>query len=326
MEMHQNIMETIGRTPLLRLNRVPGDIQATIAVKLEFFNPSGSVKDRAVASMIQRAERLGELKPGGTVVEATSGNTGYATAMLAAAKGYRAIIVCSDKVVQEKIDTLRAFGAEVIRSSSDATREDADHYSNIAKRIAEENENTVYISQSYNPGNPEGHYLTTGPEIWGQTEGKITSFITSAGTGGTISGVGKYLKEQNSKVEIALADPVGSVYHGYITTGEISPSSPYLIEAAGQDELYIPPSFTPEVVNRVIQVTDEEAVKMAHRLAKEEGIFCGMSSGLIVHAAVELAKDKGPEDLIVAIVCDAGDRYLSRLYSQDWLEQHFPGS
>lgn len=326
MDIQQNIMATIGTTPLVKLNRVVGNTQATVAVKLEFFNPSGSVKDRAVLSMIENAEREGTLKPGGTIVEATSGNTGYATAMLAAAKGYSAIIVCSDTVVQEKIDTLKAFGAKVVRSESGTTREDAGHYSNIAAKLAEEQENTIFISQSYNPANPDAHYRTTGPEIWHQTDGKVTSFIASAGTGGTISGTGKYLKEQNSEVEIVLADPIGSVYHSFITTGEISPSAPYLVEAAGQDELYIPPSFNPEVVDRVLQVSDEEACIMAQRLAREEGIFCGMSSGLIIHAAVQLAQEKGPDDLIVAIICDAADRYLSRLYSNEWLSQHFPDS
>lgn len=326
MEITDSIAGTIGRTPLVKLNRVIGDTKATVAVKLEYFNPSGSLKDRAVLSMIENAERDGTLSPGGTVIEATSGNTGYATTMLAAAKGYKAIIVCSDKVAQEKIDTLKAYGAEIVRVPSDATREDPEHYFNTAHRIAEELGNAVYISQSYNPANPGGHYGSTGPEIWEQTDGKITSFVTSAGTGGTISGTGKYLKEQNSDVEVVLADPIGSVYAGYLRTGKIEPSTPYLIEAAGQDELYIPPSFSHEIVDRAIEVSDEEAVRMAHRLAREEGIFCGMSSGLIVHAAVQLAQEKQEGDLVVAIVCDSGDKYLSRLYSDAWLGQHFPSS
>lgn len=324
MDIIDSIVGTIGKTPLVRLNRVVGDTKATVAVKLEYFNPGGSLKDRAVLSMIETAERDGLLLPGGTLVEATSGNTGYAVAMLAAAKGYKAIIVCSDKVAAEKIDTLKAYGAQIVRVPSDATREDPEHYSNTAQRIADDLGNAIYLSQSYNPANPVGHYSTTGPEIWGQTDGKITSFVTSAGTGGTISGTGKYLKEQNSDVEVVLADPFGSVYSGYLNTGVIEPSSPYLVEAAGQDELYIPPSFNPKIVNRAIEVSDEEACVMAHRLAQEEGIYCGMSSGLIVHAAVQLAQEKKEGDLIVAIVCDAGDKYLSRLYSDTWLGQHFP--
>lgn len=326
MEINNSIVETIGKTPLVRLNRVIGDTKATVAVKLEYFNPGGSLKDRAVLSMIETAERDGLLMPGGTLVEATSGNTGYAVAMLAAAKGYKAIIVCSDKVAAEKIDTLKAYGANIVRVPSDATRDEPEHYSNTAKRIVEELGNAIYLSQSYNPANPAGHYATTGPEIWEQTDGTITSFVTSAGTGGTISGTGKYLKEQNPEIEIVLADPFGSVYSGYLNTGQIEPSTPYLIEAAGQDELYIPPSFNPEIVDRAIDVSDEEACVMAHRLAQEEGIYCGMSSGLIVHAAVQLAKEKKEGDLIVAIICDAGDKYLSRLYSEKWLGQHFPDS
>lgn len=324
MNIHNSITEAIGQTPLVKLNRVVGDCRATVAVKLEYFNPSGSLKDRAVLAMIERAEQEGSLAPGGTLIESTSGNTGYAVAMLAAAKGYKSIIVCSSKVADEKIDTLKAYGAEVVRVPGDVTRDDPRHYFNTATRMAEEMDNAIFVSQSFNPGNPGGHYQSTGPEIWEQTAGKLTSFITSAGTGGTISGTGKFLKEQNPQVEVVLADPIGSVYHSFLTTGQIEASTPYLVEAAGQDELYIPPAFDTEVVDRTIQVSDKEAMTMARQLAREEGIFCGMSSGLIVHAAVELAKEKGPGDLVVAIVCDAGDKYLPRLYSDQWLGQHFP--
>lgn len=324
--MNSSIIETIGKTPLVKLNRVVGGAQATVAVKLEYFNPGGSIKDRAVMSMIESAEREGRLLPGGTIVEATSGNTGYAVAMLAAARGYSAIIVCSEKMAAEKIETLKAYGAQIVRVPADTTREDPEHYSNVAQGIVDSQENTIYISQSANPSNPEAHYLTTGPEIWEQTEGKVTTFITSAGTGGTISGVGRYLKEMNPDIEIVLADPIGSVYAGYLESGQIEPSIPYLIEAAGQDELYIPDTFNTETVDRVIQVADEDTVIMARRLAREEGILCGMSSGLIVHAAVQLAQEKGEGELVVAIVCDTGDKYMSRLYSDEWLGQHFPDS
>lgn len=324
MTINESIVGTIGRTPLVQLNRVTGDCKATVAVKLEYFNPGGSLKDRAVRSMIDNAEKEGLLKPGGTLVEATSGNTGYAVAMLAAASGYKAIIVCSDKVAPEKIETLKAYGAEIIRVPGDATRDDPEHYFHTATRIAEATDNCIFTSQSYNPGNPQGHYQTTGPEIWEQSGGKVTAFVTSAGTGGTISGTGRYLKEQNDNIEVVLADPIGSVYSGFLETGEIEPSTPYLIEAAGQDELYIPPTFNADIVDRAIEVSDLEACVMARRLAREEGIFCGMSSGLIVHAAVQLAKEKSAGDLVVAIVCDTGDKYLSRLYSDKWLRTNFP--
>jgi cystathionine beta-synthase len=326
LKLNNSIVETIGKTPLVKLNRVIGNTKATVAVKLEYFNPGGSLKDRAVWSMIEAAEREGRLQPGGTIVESTSGNTGYAVAMLAAARGYSAIIVCSEKVAPEKIDTLKAYGAQIVRVPAGTTREDPEHYSNVAQSIADTQENTIYISQSFNPANPLGHYHTTGPEIWAQTGGKITSFVTAAGTGGTISGTGRYLKEMNPAVEVVLADPTGSVYAGFLETGKIAPSEPYLVEAAGQDELYIPPNFDAEIVDRFIRVRDEDAMVMARRLAREEGILCGMSSGLIVHAAVELAQEKKEGDLVVAIVCDTAAKYMSRLYSDAWLGEKFPGS
>ncbi|RMG21284.1 MAG: cysteine synthase family protein, partial [Bacteroidetes bacterium] len=252
MNIAESITETIGRTPLLKLQHVVGALQATVAVKLEFFNPGGSIKDRTALNMIQAAEKAGRLRPGGTIVEATSGNTGYAIAMIAAARGYRSVIVCTDKVAPEKIKVLKAYGATVVRVPSDVSRESPEHYLNTAERIARETSNAVFVNQSFNPDNPMAHYLTTGPEIWEQTDGNITTFVSSAGTGGTVSGVGRYLKEQNPAIEVVVVDPVGSLYKPFFETGKIEEPAPYLVEAAGQSEPFIPEAFDPAFVDRAI--------------------------------------------------------------------------
>ncbi len=324
MNLKGSIIEAIGSTPLVKLNKVIGNSIATVAVKLEYFNPGGSIKDRVALAMIDAAENEGLLSPGGTIVEATSGNTGYAIAMIAAARNYKAKIVCSDSISQEKIETLKAFGAEVVLVPSGVPVTSPDHYLNTAKRLAKESDNAFFANQSFNPANPKGHYLTTGPEIWKQTSGKITTFVSSAGTGGTISGTGKYLKEKNGNIEVVLADPVGSLYKQYFETGEIGEPVPYLVEAAGQNEPFIPDCFDPGIVDIAVSVSDEESFLMAQRLASEEGIFCGISTGMIVHAAVKVAQKKTKNDLIVAIVPDSGDKYLSRLYSNDWLKKNLP--
>jgi len=322
--LHENIVGTIGYTPLVKLNKVVGVCKATLVVKLEYFNPGGSIKDRAALSMINEAENDGSLQPGGTIVEASSGNTGYAVAMIGAVRDYKVIVVCSDTIAKEKINALEAFGAKVVFSNSDASPDAPDHFLNTAKRIAKDTKNAIFANQSFNPSNPKGHYLTTGPEIWDQTKGKITTLVSSAGTGGTISGTGKYLKEMNMEIEIVMADPIGSVYKQYFETGQIGEPVPYLVEAAGQNEAFIPTAFDPNVVDKAISVNDEHSFSMARRLAREEGIFCGISSGMIVHAAIQVARTKKKDDLIVAVIPDAGDKYMSRLYSDEWLTQNLP--
>lgn len=324
MDIRDSVLATIGNTPLVRLGNLAADTSATVAVKLEFFNPAGSVKDRAALSMIATAERDGSLRPGGTVVEATSGNTGFAVAMIAATKGYRAVIVCSDAVPREKIARLEAFGAKVVRVPAEAKPGSQEHFLETAKRIADETDNAIFANQAFNPANPEAHYRTTGPEIWAQTEGRVTVFVTSAGTGGTVTGVGRFLKERNPDIEIIVADPVGSIYESYVKTREIAVPAPYLVEAAGQNEPFIPDTFDADVVDRVVKVSDADSFVMARRLARREGIFSGMSGGLTVAVALRIAQEKEEDDLIVGLVPDAGDRYLPRLYAHDWLAEYVP--
>lgn len=320
MEFKNNILEQIGNTPLIKLNKINKGLKPQIFAKLESANPGGSVKDRIGYAMIVDAEKRGELKPGGTIIEATSGNTGIGLAITAAVKGYKSIFVVTDKVSQEKINYLKAFGAEVIVVSRFADPEDPEYYVNVAKRLHQEIPNSFFAYQYSNPSNPEIHYRTTGPEIWRQTDGKITHFVSSIGTGGTISGAGRFLKEKNPNIQVIAADPLGSIFKHYKETGEIIKGTPYLVEGIGQDCL--PANVHFQYIDKIYNISDKESFAAARRLTLEEGIFCGGSTGTIVHVALEIARDLTENDVIVFIVCDTGERYLSKMHNIEWLRQN----
>ena len=320
---YDSVLDTIGWTPLIRLSRVTRGVVTPVYAKAEFFNPGGSVKDRIGVPIIERAEKSGELKPGGTIVEGTSGNTGVGLAMAAALKGYRCIFTMPDKMSQEKVRLLKAFGAEVIITPTAVPPDHPDHYVVMAARIAKETPNAVLANQFYNPANPEAHYETTGPELWEQTEGRITHFVAAAGTGGTISGVGKFLKEKNPNVKIIGGDPVGSILAEYWRSkGARKPEGvPYKIEGIGQDK--IPGTIDMSVIDDYRTVTDRESFAMARRLTREEGLFVGGSSGLIAHVALQVAREvNDPKAFVVTFLCDTGERYLSKLYNDEWMREN----
>ena len=318
MEYKNSIIENIGNTPLIKLNRINRGLKPQIFAKLESANPGGSVKDRIGFSMIADAEARGTLKPGGTIIEATSGNTGIGLAITAAVKGYRCIFVVTSKVSTEKINYLKALGAEVIVVSNLVDPDDPEYYVNVAKRLHKEIPNSFFAYQYSNPANPEIHYKTTGPEIWRQTDGKITHFVSSIGTGGTISGTGRFLKEKNPNIQVIGADPLGSIFKHYKETGEVIKGTPYLVEGIGQDCL--PENVHFQYIDKIINISDKDSFTAARRLTKEEGIFCGGSTGTIVHVALETAKHCSKDDVIVFIVCDTGERYLSKVHNEDWLK------
>jgi cystathionine beta-synthase len=319
MEFQENILGLIGNTPLVRLNRLARGVKAQIFAKMENLNPGYSVKDRIGVSMIEAAEREGILKPGGTVVEATSGNTGIGLALAAAIKGYKCIFVMTDKASVEKSRYLKALGADVVITPVSAKPGTPDHYVSTAKRIASETPNSFYPDQYSNPANPEAHYRTTGPELWRQTEGKITHFVAGLGTGGTISGTGRFLKERNPAIKIIGADPYGSIFKTYKETGKIVEATPYLVEGIGQE--IVPANVHIKYVDEVINVTDRESFEMSRSLGRVEGIFCGGSTGTNLAAAMRVASELDENAVVVFIVCDTGEHYLSKHHSDEWLKE-----
>jgi cystathionine beta-synthase len=318
---YANIVETIGWTPLVRLNRVAQGLRTPVYAKAEFFNPGGSVKDRICIAMIEAAERAGTLKPGGLVVEATSGNTGVGLAIAAAVKGYRCIFTMPDKMSQEKARLLRALGADVIITPTAVPPDHPENYIMKGRAIAAAHGNAIFVDQHYNPVNPEAHYRSTGPEIWEQTAGKVTHFVCAPGTGGTVSGAGRYLKERNPRIRVVAGDPVGSIYTQYAKTHVKGEGHPYKVEGIGGDK--IPTSLHFDVIDEWVMVSDRDAMLMARRLAREEGLLVGGSTGVNVVAALEVARRvDDPQALVVTILSDTGERYLSKVYSDEWLREN----
>src|SRR3989449_1566549 len=319
MNYHENVLELIGHTPLVKLSRLTKGVKATVLAKMENLNPGFSVKDRIGIAMIEAAEREGILKPGGTIVEATSGNTGIGLALAAAVKGYKCIFVMTDKASVEKSRYLKALGADVVITPVSAKPGTPDHYVSTAKRIASETPNSFYPDQYSHPANPEAHYRTTGPELWEQTEGKITHFVSGIGTGGTISGTGRFLKEKNPNIKVIGADPYGSLYKTYKKTGNIPETTPYLVEGIGQEVL--PANAHMQYVDEVMNITDRESFDMARQLGRVEGIFCGGSTGTNCAAALRVARNLGEDAVVVFIVCDTGEHYLTKFHSDEWMKE-----
>ncbi|MHB1687931.1 MAG: pyridoxal-phosphate dependent enzyme [Ignavibacteriaceae bacterium] len=319
MKYKNNILEAIGNTPLIKLNKLNRGLKPQIFAKLESANPGGSVKDRIGVSMLEEAERSGKIKPGGTVIEATSGNTGIGLALACAVKGYKSIFVVTDKVSSEKINYLKALGGDVIVVSNAVGHDHPDYYITVARKINEETPNSIFMYQYSNPANPEIHYQTTGPEIWEQTDGKITHFIAAIGTGGTISGVGRYLKEKNPNIQIIGADPYGSILGEFKEKGSIAKGMPYLVEGIGQDCL--PKNVQFEYIDKIYNISDMDSFNFARMLSREEGIFCGGSTGTILGITLQIAKELDENAVVVFVVCDTGERYLTKFHSDEWLKE-----
>jgi len=322
MKYYSNILETIGNTPLVKLNHVIGDIKATVLAKIETTNPGNSVKDRMALQMVEDAEKDGRLMPGGTIIEGTSGNTGMGLALVAIIKGYRLICVLSDKQSKEKMDILRAVGAEVHVCPTSVAPDDPRSYYSVSKRLASETPNSWYVNQYDNPSNAKAHYLSTAPEIWEQTEGKITHFVVGVGTGGTISGVGKYLKEKNPNIKTWGIDTYGSVFKKYHETGIFDENEiyPYITEGIGEDIL--PKNVDFSLIDKFEKVTDKDAALWQRKIAKEEGIFVGNSAGSAIKGLLQLKDELTEDDVVVVLFHDHGSRYIGKMFNDDWMREN----
>lgn len=321
MDVKNNILETIGNTPLVRLNKIVNDLPCEVYGKVEYFNPGNSTKDRMALKMVEVAEQEGKLKPGGTLIECTSGNTGMGLALAAVVKGYKCIFATTDKQSQSKVDILRALGAEVIVCPTNVEPDDPRSYYSVAARLSKEIPNSFFFNQYDNLANRLAHYETTGPELWQQTDGRITHFVTTAGTGGTVTGTAQYLKEKNKNIQVWAIDVVGSLLTKYYRTGEIDMNEvrPYISEGFGED--FVPQNYDMSVIDYFEQVTDKDGAVMARRLAKEEGIFCGYSSGSVLQGLFQLKDKLKKDDVVVVLLCDHGSRYVSKIYNDQWMAE-----
>jgi cystathionine beta-synthase len=319
MDIKNNILETIGNTPLIRLNKITKDLPCEVVAKVDYFNPGNSIKDRMALKMVEVAEQQGKLKPGGTIIEGTSGNTGMGLALAAVVKGYKCIFVTTDKQSKEKADILKAVGAEVIVCPTNVLPEDPRSYYSVAARLAKEIPNSFHMNQYDNLANRQAHYESTGPEIWKQTDGKITHLVCTAGTGGTITGTAMYLKEKNPHIKIWAVDVYGSLLTKYFNTGEIDMKEvkPYISEGFGED--FVPGNYDMSVIDHFEQVTDKDGAVMARRLAKEEGLFCGYSAGSCLQGLLQLKHQLSKDDLVVCILHDHGSRYVGKIYNDQWM-------
>jgi cystathionine beta-synthase len=315
-----NILDAIGNTPIVRLNSVASDVESDIYVKVEYLNPAGSMKDRVALNIVRDAEQRGMLGPGGTIIEATSGNTGAGLAMVAATRGYKCIFVMPDKMSQEKIDALRAYGAKVVICPTAVEPSDPRSYYSTARRLVEETPGAFYSNQYHNPANPEAHYLSTAPEIWNQTQGQFDAFVTGMGTGGTISGCGRYFKERNPNMQIIGVDPVGSLYYEYVKTGRLTKPFSYYVEGIGED--FLPSTMNLDIVDEVVQVDDRECFLMTRELVRREGIFCGGSCGAAVMGAIKWARGLKQPKRILVLLPDNAQKYLSKVFNDEWMRSN----